>query len=109
MEQGLRIRRRLWAIDHCDAKERWRNLLEYLQPFAAHGVLEIGHSRDVTAWSPKAGNESRPNRIHYLHKYYRNSAGLVAQGRHNRCGGCKNHVGFEADYFFRVGAYAVGV
>src|SRR5438045_1812516 len=59
----------VWMVDERDAFD-WRcNLMEYLQPFTADGILVIGETSRVTAWPFNAGGEATSDRVADKHEY----------------------------------------
>jgi hypothetical protein len=56
-------------VDEPDTFELRCDLMEYLQPFTADGVLVIGETCGVTAWPFNAGGEATPDRVADKHEY----------------------------------------
>src|SRR5437763_12807665 len=63
--------------DESDLFDLRCNLPEYLQPFAAYGVLEIGESSGVAAGLSQTGDEATADRVADKHEDDRYAAGFL--------------------------------
>src|SRR5262249_8220941 len=68
-----------------------------------------GEAGDIASWMRQASNEAAADRIGNLGEDDRDAAGLPLQGLQCQRGADQDHVGLEADQFFRMGANAPGV
>ena len=93
------IRRCFWMIDEADTFNLRRNLMEYLQPFAANRVLVIRKSSGVTAGLFKTGGKATPDRVANKYEDYWYAARFLQQDLRNLVTAAYNHVGSHADQF----------
>src|SRR5215472_534435 len=94
VKEEWEIRCRCWIENHCSSCNGRPNLMDSLDPFAAHRKLERGKTRNVSTWTSEIGNEALPNRIGNIDEDDWNRRSLLRDGSECRRRGGHDHVWF---------------
>src|SRR5215468_5331178 len=86
-----------------------RNLLEQLEPFAAHAVYDARKSGRVAARPRQARDEAAADRIAGIHEHDREGTGFSVQRHQARGAADQNDVRGERDQFRRIFANPFGI
>ena len=86
-----------------------RDLLDYLQPLAPRGALDIDEAREIAAWPRQSGDEPRADRIGNRREHDRDRAGFLLQRGSHLCGANEDHVGLQLDKLLSERPRAVDV
>jgi hypothetical protein len=93
----------VWMVHEGHLGGAGRKLLERLQPFSSHRVLEAGESGNVAAWTCQTRYDSISDWVGDLHEDDRYALRrLLEHRRYDRAVG-KNDAGFKADQVRRIG------
>src|SRR5260370_34587070 len=97
---GLRLR----VKDECDPQDARRNLLEHLEPFAAHLGLECREPGNVAARMCKTRDKAAFDGIEPQHEHDRYGPSRALQRRYYSCAIREDYVRSGANRLFGVGA-----